>query len=88
MVEKVRHRFEVSIVELPDDATPSRQTLVVTTAANERQQVAEVLDRIRTFVDSGRDTWPIVVDVDIFRWHPVVDWQGRGSTGSEDGEDG
>lgn len=88
MVERVRHRFEVSVVELPDDATPSRQTVVVTTAANERQRVAEVLDRIRTFVDSGRDTWPIGVDVDIFRWHPVEDWQGRGSILSEDEDDG
>ena len=87
-MDRIRHRFDVSVAELPDDATPSRQTIVMTVVGNERRHVAEVLDRIRLFAEGGRDTWPIAVDVDVFRWHPVEDWQGRDLILSEDEDDG
>jgi uncharacterized protein YlxP (DUF503 family) len=78
VVDRLRHRFEVSVHEVGESELPGRQTLVITTAGNDARLIRSILDRAVAFaLDSGK-VQVQAVDVDVFRWQSETPrWEGN-----------
>jgi uncharacterized protein YlxP (DUF503 family) len=65
--DKVRHRFDVSVNELPTD-TPARRELVVTTSGADAKTIRSTLDRIRSFIEDSDQARAAEVHIEVFPW--------------------
>ena len=74
--DRVRHRFAVTWNEVDAKNTPTRCTVVCTTAGDDARLLRSMLDRVQAFVEQSGSAWPISVDSEVFQWHPSdVTWQ-------------
>ena len=71
--DRVRSRFGVTFHELGGEH-PGQQGIVCTTAGNDGSVVRQVLDDVRHFIERAPDSYPMGIDVDVFRWHPPGAW--------------
>lgn len=70
LVDRVRHRFDVSVHELDCGEAIQRRVIVVTTGGNDARTIRALLDKVRALAESNPDAIAADVDVDVFRWHP------------------
>ena len=84
MRDRVRHRFEVTFHEIDDDDHPGRQTVVLSTAGNNRRVISTIFDQIRQFVEGSPYVVPSRVDLEVFPWHPPEQHWLIGGFGSEE----
>ena len=76
--DRLRHRFDVTFHEVGPGSDPARQTVVITTAGNDRRLIRSILDQCVGFVHGHPVAIAAEVDVDVFRWHPSgQDWAAR-----------
>jgi len=70
LVDRARHRFDVSVHEVESGDALQRRTLVFTTAGNDQRTIRTLMEQVRAFVESNPDAIAGTVDLDVFRWHP------------------
>ena len=70
VVERLRHKLQVTCHEVGGDQHPGQQVVVVTTAGNDARLIRTIFDKVQRMVESHGAVWPGAVDVDVFRWHP------------------
>jgi len=69
--DRMRHKFHITCHVVDNSDTPGRQTLVITTAGNNRRVIETIFSKVRAFLEGFRGGWPGTIDEDIFSWHPT-----------------
>ena len=70
VVDRLRHRFDVSVHEVDSGDQPTRAVLVLTTAGNDRRLIRSILDRVEDLVASHGSVVLTGIDAEVERWHP------------------
>jgi uncharacterized protein YlxP (DUF503 family) len=73
LMDRIRHRFPVSVHPVDTLDHPGRQVVVCTTAGNDGRVLRINLDKIAGFAASTGGMTLGAVDVDVFRWHAPDD---------------
>ncbi len=73
LMDRIRHRFPVSVHPVDTLDHPGRQIVVCTTAGNEPAILRSNLDKIASFAASAAGVVLGSVDADVFRWHSPDD---------------
>jgi len=73
LIDRIRHRFPVSVHPVDTLDHPGRQIIVCTTAGNDGAVLRSNLDKIVAFAHSNGGLLVGGVDVEVFRWHAPGD---------------
>lgn len=72
VIDRVRHRFEVSVHEVGASDYPGRQTLAIGTVGQDGRLIESILDRVVSAIAESGKVIVQQVDREVFRWHPAV----------------
>lgn len=70
LVDRLKHRFPVSVTEMVETERAGEATLVVTSASADARLLRSVLDQCAGLATSSGVVVPARIDIDVFPWHP------------------
>ncbi len=70
LVDRLKHRFPVSVTEIIETERAGDATLVVTGSSSDARVLRSVLDQCAALAASSGVAVPARIDIDVFPWHP------------------